>query len=104
VDREFIESLNSAGYKDLDAEELVRLRDHGVNPFRLSGAGLEYDPDEIKQARLGFKSGEQRPADAFAPHFLCDVRALELSDLRPEFTRQGGLAEPTQSAAPDWAT
>src|ERR1700693_4523392 len=75
--------IAEAGYKDLDAEELVRLRDHGVNPFRLSGGGLEYDPDEIKQARLGFKSGEQRPADAFAPHFLCDVRALELSDLRP---------------------
>src|SRR6267143_7259447 len=31
VDPEFIESLDSAGYKNLSAVELVRLRDHGVD-------------------------------------------------------------------------
>jgi len=31
VDPEFIASLDNAGYKNLSAEQLVRLRDHGVD-------------------------------------------------------------------------
>ena len=55
VDREFIESLKSAGYKNLGAEDLVRVRDHGVDGEYIADMkDLGYAPsnlDELVESR-----------------------------------------------------
>src|SRR3989442_1527483 len=47
---EFIESLNSAGYKNLGAEDLVRLRDHGVDGEYIADMKeLGYAPSNLEE-------------------------------------------------------
>jgi len=51
---EFIASLDSAGYKNLGAEDLVRLRDHGVSgDYIAEMKALGYAPRELRGAGGG---------------------------------------------------
>jgi len=50
VDREFVASLDSAGYRNLSAEDLVRVRDHGVDGDYIADMKeLGYAPANVEE-------------------------------------------------------